>query len=815
MLNRALLIGSCLLSIHCDSAGISSLEALPAHDSPGRSPDPRGLKRASLEAPAPGASSPAARLEASRQGVDLARLEAVLPPVASSPAPLASPGTRSSIGPSTTPDQTDSDYDGVSDTDEREAGTNPHDSADAPAWHPELTTYPRTIFGPEDKADVQARFALTTEPFPTLASRIRSSCSRSVAMYDDPDGLDQSAMYYNANIARNCAFLGYLEGTQSYKDKAIGILLEFPSDLGDLSQELFDNTDIHVAEALSSASQAYDLLRGATALDDANRQAIESNLMGLAESCYHFYAEQFPFWYKYQSNNHKSKMAAAMGLAGMTINQDERAARFVSYAATELTFIFDWQTTPDGGYGEGTYYLSYATETVMPFFIAHNRYSSGQTLSYTQHCDTRYRFTDCREEDVMIDDFLVDPDIRRLYEWWVEIMMPDGMAPNYDDANLSATFNGVLAGVFDDGIFRAAWERNKTFPYFTVNCQDLTVETLVFFPYNKQAVWPSFTSAFNAPAGTAVFRSGWQEDARYLLLLAEHDDMLAKGHEQPDGTSIMMAGYGERFIIDAGYGSWSQSKELSDPEDHSLVLVDGDGPRGSFYAYENGSQVELENCRVESGLERCDARTVFNDTTQVRTVYFVEGQSFAVVDRMEPGDGDTHDYTSLWQLNAGGDTGGTFSSSSVGGQITRTKGGLTLGLASSRGTPTLETATSTYAPEYGVLAEHLTLSATVSTVTGALLGVMEPRAAGSALPTASRVASSNGVAALTMTSGSVVTLWLVTDPGISTTLSSSSTGLPEVVTDADFVWIRFENGVATKVHYEGATVLKVGGTSWL
>lgn len=689
-------------------------------------------------------------------------------------------------------------------------------SAAGGPWNPSWTTHPRLMFGPEDKATLQARMARTDEPFPTLAGRIRSGCSATPAVYDDPDGLDQAAIYTNGNIARNCAFLAWLNQDATSASKAISILLAWPPDLGKVNQEHFDNTDIHVGEALSSAAQAYDLLLGTSFVSSTDQSSIEANLLGMAESSYHIYVELFSFWYKFQNNNHKGKLASALALVGMTLNQEDVANTYVSYGVTELQYVLQVQVSAEGGYAEGPYYLNYGSETYLPLMIAWHRYAQGQTLSVDQTCETRPRNEPCKPGPVEVPDFYTDPFVHSLYRWWIAISMPDGLAPDFDDSNRGGTFLGILAGMTGDGSFRAAWERNKTSPYYSRDCQDLTVETLTLFPETLPATWPGWTSRFLPGAGTATFRSDWTEQARYLLLLAEQGQMVTGGHEQPDGTSILLSAWGEYLVRDSGYGSWDQRQEVSGPESHSLVLIDGQGPHDSIWQASYGAQTALEACSQQSGFERCDASTAFSEVDVVRSVYFLKGTSFVLVDRLTPQKaGRIHGYTGLLQLNAGGNTGGTFTATATGGTVSRPKASLSITVASTQGQPVLSQDLASHGASYGTLDQHVRLKADVTGSALALVTVLEPVAAGGPLPVARVVTANGGVSAVKLEASAYATLVVVTEPGVTATLPSSSTGLPEVETDGSFVWLRFQGSTLLEARQEGASILTVGGVSAL
>lgn len=675
---------------------------------------------------------------------------------------------------------------------------------------------PRLLAGPNDKSMLLARLQRTDQPFSTLASRIRSSCNAGPAVYDDPDGLDQGAIYTNGNIARNCALLAWLEGNVTAANKARDILLAWPADLGNASAELFDNTDIHVGEALSSVAQAYDLLKATTLVDSSAYTTIENNILGMTRASWNIYVKWNSYYYRYQNNNHKGKLSSAFGMVAMAMNTVSDAEEWFNYGITELDFVLRHQSTDDGGFAEGPYYLNYGTETYLPFFWAYHRHAQGQTLTWKQSCDTRPFGSRCKAGPVQIDDFVESPSIYNIYQWWLTIMMPDGLAPDFDDANRGGTFMGVLAGLFQEPNFRAAWERNTIQRYYSQGCQDLAAETLLLFPDTLSPSWPGYTSRFLPEAGTGVFRSDWSNTARYGLLLAERGSQITGGHEHPDGTSLLIHAYGEYLVRDSGYGSWDQRQEVSKPLSHNILLVDWFGPHDNSAQTANGVPTTLERCQTAAGFEHCDARASFSDIEQVRTVYFVGGESFVAVDSVAPNNGrDSHSYVQVWHLNSGGGTGGTLTAQSTGAQVVRPSASLGMAVGSTRGMPVITWDQMSHGASYGVLDEHDVMFAEASGTSLKLATVFEPAASGGAVPSVKTLQANDGALIFLVQDGTKQAVVLIAESGITARATQSMTGLPEVVSNAVFAWVEFQSGVFSKAAYEQGTVLTVGGVSKL
>lgn len=148
------------------------------------------------------------------------------------------------------------------------------------------------------------------------------------------------------------------------------------------------------------------------------------------------------------------------------------------------------------------------------------------------------------------------------------------------------------------------------------------------------------------PISFAVQRSGWDEDARYMLINNQNTNYTAS-HRHPDDLSLVMAAYGRPLIVDPGAADYS-----SDPtsvwmryttEAHNTVEVDGEPQEAGVT---RASWVWRSNAGLD--LYRGEAhgyRPVIHD----RVVYFIKPGFWVVSDAMT-GAQDSHDYRQLWHF---------------------------------------------------------------------------------------------------------------------------------------------------------------------
>jgi len=160
-----------------------------------------------------------------------------------------------------------------------------------------------------------------------------------------------------------------------------------------------------------------------------------------------------------------------------------------------------------------------------------------------------------------------------------------------------------------------------------------------------------------------VFRSGWDEDARWLLLVAENGPAHKTLHDHVDGTSFTLAAYGEYLLLDPGYYKPDDMDNAvtAHGDSHNLILIDGQGPPDKGLLIDFGdADAFLENTLDGEALAYAEAHESYQDSTIERSVVFVRDRYFVVADRLETTHGAARPHA--WRLGgwAGLDVPGVF-----------------------------------------------------------------------------------------------------------------------------------------------------------
>jgi len=191
------------------------------------------------------------------------------------------------------------------------------------------------------------------------------------------------------------------------------------------------------------------------------------------------------------------------------------------------------------------------------------------------------------------------------------------------------------------------------------------------FPERRDFLWlatrgeegerpTALTSEF-AYAGHYVMRSGWDRDDRFMII---DGGPYGTHHQHEDKLSFELWAYGDYLVPDAGVYTYNYDspwrKFMVSSLAHNTVAVDHLGQhRGGL------KELYATDEPLDNWFEAADGLVSFGAgydagygpdrslrVEHVRTVLFVEGRYWVIIDRMLPEDAEEHLYEALFMLNA-------------------------------------------------------------------------------------------------------------------------------------------------------------------
>ncbi|MDP8226271.1 MAG: heparinase II/III family protein [Candidatus Celaenobacter polaris] len=524
------------------------------------------------------------------------------------------------------------------------------------SWHPEKTYWPRTLIDSSQTAINEVKARVTVQPFLSIYNDIKTK--------SDVEYYTCTTELQKAIVARCAAFRFFIDDVATYGDKAKEYLIVMQRESYSNLEEQYKNI-LWDSEMLSLACIAYDFLKG-NSYDFAGDEAtVRAKIQDIAADMYYDLVSSSQWsglhllWYMGfgEQINYGVKFASALGMCAIVLNTettgdtDKQPETWINYCMQKTDMQFnDWLVNEQGMWAEGPHYLSFSASSFLPFAISHNNFVNGQSEDYGGE------FLPPLTQN---DNFIAIP------EWGIKIRQPNGARPNFDDSFLDPYFfNGMLAELYGDDVL--AWDFVvSSDPYFMGATSDnIDVEMIctyddIDFPGTTP---PDFSpTQFMPDAGQAVFRSNWGEDAVYMCVIAENGQAREGGrtHEQPDNGSFIIYALGELLAMDSGYISWDKRDSVRYAKNHSMILVDGEGPPAATLTTAEGTDAMLGECFDTDGVDHAEEYTFYQDTYFQRTVSFLNDEFFVISDYV--GASSTHDYSWLLHGNGGGSTGNGFS----------------------------------------------------------------------------------------------------------------------------------------------------------
>ena len=625
------------------------------------------------------------------------------------------------------------------------------------------SAHPRILYSPGQEPMLQDR--LTREPYRSI---FLTDHARAQSFDTEPLGDD--AIVTQRNLSRAAKILSF----EYALDRTVvgGAIVAFPDAasrqaVGDRVDQLLVNLyprdrmavpaplggfdrDINTSEEIIDYATAFDTMLGASYDFGADRATIVGLLSSVTGELHLNYTDPSTAsgFAGLNQNNHRTKSGAAMAVAAVALADDTpTAADWWDDGVLQVDDVLRYiLMAGDGAYAEGPYYYRYTMQNLASLLSVWQRFLGSS--SWMAHGI---------EVPAMASSAL----FARTQQWMLDTTLPDGTMAPIDDGNpgRSYYFGVTPAGLPTTAAGYWRWADTPQ-PYETDGSIDLGPDTIVAYDDSVTPTPPTWSpTQFYVEGGTASLRSSWSDDATMAVVLGEHDTASEFGrdrngdarfpesHEHPDGGSFMLDAYGQRLALDPGYLTFSTHSKVNKPEDHNMVLVDGAGPSNYLIASLNWArdpagrppaegQATLFDTLDAPGLAATSVVSEYRDTQVSRRFLMADDRYLVVADAVAGSGGSLS-----WMVhgNGGGTSGGSFSSTPLGGRWSIGGARLDSAVAVVGATPTLTTADAIHEVPYGVEKTHTALTATVAGGSADTLKVLYPTPAGSAAPDVQRV----------------------------------------------------------------------------
>ncbi len=569
------------------------------------------------------------------------------------------------------------------------------DTADTGPTGPEPRRH--LLYRPEHKPLILGR--LDSHPYDRVHDRIQAIAAEELQA-DEPGSWDRRVNIHNADVVQANAVLAWLHDDDAAAAKALEGLATIESEFW--RTHGVSDINIRMPHFNLGMTDGIGLLLDAGYLSEDEAAPFIAELADINAQFYEDYVQGEllrNIWLTPAQNNHPIRTAAAIGYVAMAFPEAPGSDEQLNWAVSEMDYLWS-PATPyvqaDGGVSEGPFYFGFAWGVSTLFFAAmHNGMDPDH--SYVRSCINRsdkdpWTGHGCVEgESFTFDNPLFSDSFHATAEWSLALSLPSGHRPPLADAYFNP-FNGggLLTGFGGDPTLVWDWERNVDRPYEMRHGIETAPAHLLWLDPDAVAAAapPEWTSRYLPDAGHAVFRSGWDADAVWMLLVAEGGDARKTVHDHADGLSLSMAAYGEYLLLDPGYYKPNplNNARTSAPEAHNKILIDGSaGPDKGLLVDWGDTDAQLTDWHQGDGWELARGSTSYEDTDFVRTVLFIEGRWAAVVDQLDTAQTEARPHS--WRMNgyAGHGSGGSFELRDDGARWERALAGVDVYLASDAG----------------------------------------------------------------------------------------------------------------------------------
>ncbi|WP_437761328.1 heparinase II/III family protein [Sorangium sp. So ce281] len=702
--------------------------------------------------------------------------------------------------------------------------------APGPSEPRDTGVHPRLLARPEHRDLLRSR--VDREPYASILATLKRRADRPYEEEPDPASWDHKTNGNNASTAQANALLAWAFEDRAAADKAREFLRRLRTSW-DTNTVL--DMNIRMAKVLMGYTNAWDLLSATPWFPAEESVEAESKITDITGQFFAKYIEH-DFYrdllLRPAQNNHPIRTADAIGYVALAFPEHPAAATWWSWSISELDYLWgpDGQyVQPDGGASEGPYYSGFAWGPTAAFFIALDNALEGEA-AFTRDCRTR------SDEDPWAGHGCVDGEqgalevplrgglFTKAVDWSLSLRLPWGSRPPVDDG-VFTPFNGspLLTSFGGSGEYLWDWEQNRD-PQAMEFGADLVAHHLLYVDDAVAPEAPRFLTRFFPDTGHAVFRSDWGDDARWLLLLAEHGSARKAIHDHVDGTSFSLAAYGEYLLIDPGYykpDSLDNAKTSQSPS-HNVILIDGrSAPDKGLFNDFGDADAFLRNTHDGDAVDYAEAHQDYQDTHVERSVAFIDGRYVVVGDRLSTSHPAARAHA--WRLHgyAGLTSGGTFELLPDGGRWERARAGVEARVLST--SPGLAVVEPPYTPltvphvhefeEDREAADHAVIDAAVQAEAPGFLAVLLPYKVGvdagpDAPLQAAPIAAEPGVVAWRIESDGGTDVAVLRSKGAAEALALPGGQVLE--TDAELVVLRIEGERPFALMARGTRVLLDG-----
>ncbi len=711
---------------------------------------------------------------------------------------------------------------------EVDAGDPPVDAGQPRDPRPALT-HPTLLVTPEDRGVILGR--VDREPYATVLAALRERAAMDLR---DPDPVewDHGAYGHNGCVAQANAMLAWLFDDAAAAARARMILLDLPPDV-----ETNDTWDLNIRmpAPLRCHAAAWDLLQATGTLSEDEATEVGEVLTAITADFFEEYVLTRAIrtiTLGFSQNNHPIRTASAIGYVALAFPEHPESDRWLDWAVSELDYLLGENghyIQADGGVSEGPFYFGFGSEASIGFLHALSNMGL-EDHEYRRDCINRSNEDPwvghgcVRGERFTFSGRLEEAHFQSAQDWSISVRLPSGQRPPFGDARLYTPGHAaLLTGYGAPAHFLWDWLTNTEQPMRMDG--PLIGQYLVSVDDSAPAREPPYRNRFLPVAGNAVFRSGWDPDARWLLLVAEHGSVRRTLHDHSDGTSLSVAAYGDYLLIDTGYYKPNQldNARTADAPSHNVILIDGVGaPEKGLLNDWGDADAFLENTLDGDDLAWAEARQDYEETTVVRGVAFVRQRYFVVADRLSTARTDAREHRFRMHANAGLDLGHTFELDAEGLHVARTSGGVRVFTGATSGPvrweePAYEPLMAPHVHEHvsGVPEDHGVADAIVDAVAPGFLSIVAPYRVGAT------IGEEAPLVVTALSAGSEAVAWLVAGAGFTDLIwlrgAGAATGIvlpsgERVTSDAAVTILSTDGAIAliargTGVSLDGASVV--------